>query len=586
MRDPTRPIHIPKSGQPRRSMPIPPQPVVVELPALEQNPTEATAIPQTSPDTSPLTGQTKSALKTTRPSQLPPVPRPDLRRRANAALLMLLLALGALPLLTGLSQQASDHPREIQALAIADETWRHQAQFQADGLTLDRLVPFYQQTPVLDQPPGMTWLTVLAFAPLDPETVTPQTQRFRARLVSVTMSLVTIAAVFWAGLSLGGLRTAVLASLVVLANPLLVVHGRLATADAAATGWAMLSLAAALWAIRPLRPAPKVLRQALGWGWCGVALGLATLTRGPGIVPQVMLPLLLIGMLGSRRLTHLFGLAAAGAIAGLMTIPWAIYVHQQDPHVWSHGLELVRPPTDLSVLAGAVGARSVALLAGSGVWGLLVVAALVAPWTTKNRPARRAMMVGWVWAVAAIGLVLLGPVFGETGWSDLAGGVLLAVPALSLATGQLLQRVGDVARAGEVSPLWKRVALPTAAVVLAASIVGPLVMHQSSPAMATMHAAYWAGAAAALILIGGLATRWALRPFPGRAVASWSVWTVAATTLVMIPVSQGVLRLPQAGPDDREAELRELFDRRETTPGVPPAPSTQPATDLLRGIEA
>lgn len=467
-------------------------------------------------------------------------------------MLLLLLSLSALPLLTGLTQQASDHPREVEALAIADETWRHQATFQTDGLTVERLVPVLDQQPILDQPPGLTWLTVLAFAPLDPDTVTPQTQRFRARLISVVMSLVTVGAVFWAGMSLGGLRTAVLASLVVLANPLLVIHGRLATADAVTTGWAMLSIAAALWAIRPLRPAPKILRQAMGWGLCGTALGLAALTHGPAVVPQVMLPLLLIGMICSRRITHLMGLAAAGAMAALMTMPWAIYVHQQDPHIWSDWFELLRPPTEAGVLVEAVGTRSVALLVGSGLWGLLVIAALVAPWTTKNRVARRAMLIGWVWAVAGIGLVLLGPVFGETGWSDMVSEVLLAVPVLALATGQLLQRIGDVARAGEVSRTWQRAALPTAALVLAASLVGPVVMYQRSPGMATMHVMYWVGTGVVLVLLGALATRWALRPFPGRAVACWSMWTVVATTLVMIPVSQGSLALPQAQRDHEE----------------------------------
>lgn len=546
MRDSTQSTASSSADTRRRTAPIPSEPVVVEVAtaspqAVASGHASADAPSATKPRTPKPTPPSKSNS-----AHLPPLPRPALRRRATAAVLLAFLAFGALPLLTGLSQQASDQPRELRALAIADETWRHQAQFEADGLTLERLVPMLAHQPLLDQPPGMTWLTVLAFAPLDPDTATPAAQRFRARLISVTMSLVTLGAVFWAGLSLGGLRTAALASLVVLANPLLVVHGRLATADAATAGWAMLSLAAALWAIRPLRPSPKVLRQAAGWGLCGAALGVAALIRGPAIVPQVMLPLLLISMICRRRLTHLFGLAAAGALAGLITIPWAIYVHQQDPHVWSDWFELLRPPTDAAVLAQAVATRSVALLVGSGVWGLLVIAALVAPWTTKNRPARRAMLLGWVWAMAGISLVLLGPVFGEKAWSDTVSDVLLAVPVLALVTGQLLQRVGDVARAGEVSPTWKRVALPTAALVLAASLIGPIMLHQRSPGMATMHAAYWIGGGVVLGLIGALATRWVLRPFPGRAVACWSMWTVVATTLVMIPVSQGSLTLPQA----------------------------------------
>ncbi|MEM1446833.1 MAG: phospholipid carrier-dependent glycosyltransferase [Planctomycetota bacterium] len=542
MREPT-PLPSPPRRSPRPAH-LPTKPVVVEL---DRDADPAPVRPATGAQ-SPASDSDNTSSSTAPPtvSRLPPRPRPALRRRATAALLLLILSLGALPLLTGLTQQPSDNPREIDALAIADETWRSSSAAGPEASTLERLVPMLGGQPILDQPPGQTWFTVLAFGPLDPAITTPATQLFRARLLSVIMSLITLGAVFWAGQSLGGLRTAVFASLVVLANPLLVIHGRLATPEMLTTGWTVLSVAAALWAIRPLRPSPKVLRQAAGWGLCGLALGLAALVRGPAVVPQVVLPLLLISMICPRRMSHIMGLAAAGAGAALMTIPWAIYVHQQDPHVWSDWLELLRPPTDLGVLAQAVAMRSGALLVGSGVWGVMVIAALIAPWTVRHPRARRAMLIGWVWAVSAIGLVMLGPVFGESGWSDMVAEVLLVVPVLALAVAQLLQRVGDVARAGGRSRAWPKVALITAGLVLTASLVGPVVLAQRSLGMATMHTAYWVGTGAVLVLLGVLAARWTVRPFPGRAVACWSAWTLAATTLVMIPASQGALRLPQA----------------------------------------
>jgi len=432
-------------------------------------------------------------------------------------------------------------------------------------------VPIHATEPLLDQPPGLAWFHVLAFVPLDPETVSPETQVYRARLVSVAMSLLALGSVFWAGLSISSLRTAVLASLVFLANPLMVMHGRMATAEAVTTGWAMLAFAAALWAIRPLRPAPKLSRQGLGWGLCGLSLGLATLTAGPTILPPVMLPLMFIGMVCPRRLSHTLGLAAAGAIAALMTIPWAIYVHQNDPTAWEHWAELLRPPSEWSVLAQAMGTRSLALFLGSGVWGLLVLAALVVPWRTAHQAVRRQLLVGWVWAVSVIVLVVLGPVLGQgarvlsqdavgfsAGW---ASGVLLAVPVLALVTGQMLGRIADLAGQGRLSKTWNALRWPTAAVVLAASIAGPIVFYRHSPNMATMHLAYWIGAGAVLVLLGVLSLRWAMRPSPGRAVAGWSMWTVVATTLVVIPASQGSLEQPHAR---RSAELlRQQLDNNQ-----------------------
>lgn len=555
MRDTSRPTPAttPTTGPTARPNRYPRKPLGVSAPvvvsALDPAPPSKSSPPRTgevSPETAPpsaSSSSTAAVAKHRKPA-----------RRGAAWLLLMLLGLGAFPLVIGLPGQATHDGTEIEAIATADETWRRQSLLREDGLTLERLVPVRDTEPIVDRPPGLVWLHLLAFAPLDADTATAASQVFRARLVSVVMSLVALGAVFWAGLSIGGRATATLAALVFLGNPLMVIHGRLATADAVTTGWVMLALAGALWAIRPLRPPPRLSRQALGWGLCGLSLGLATLTHGPAAVPLIVLPLGLIALICPRRLSHLFGLAAAGALGALMVIPWALYAHQLDPLVWQNWSASVRPSTDALALAWAVGERSLLLWVGCGIWGLLVVAALVAPWAAGNRPVRRELLIGWSVAVMVAGVVLAGPVFGGSG----RAGVLVALPVLALVTGQWLKRVGEAAREGEVSAMWRAVRLPTAAGVIALSLVGPILLYRRSPDMATMHAGFWVGTGVVLVLLGVLSVRWARRESPGRVTGCWAVWSVVAATLVMIPASRGSLDLPHARRNAEHLEQQRL----------------------------
>ena len=149
-----------------------------------------------------------------------------------------------------------------------------------------------------------------------------------------------------------------------------------------------------------------------------------------------------------------FGYLAMGAAIGLL-IPagWVgtgfVLLDDFDP-IAMQSLSFTLPWADTLFWGIASSAIPAGFGVGltAGVVGGSMIAALIAPWTPRHPRARRAMLSGWVWAVSAIGLVMLGPVFGETGWSDMVAEVLLVVPVLALAAAQLLQRVGDVARAG------------------------------------------------------------------------------------------------------------------------------------------
>ncbi|MEX2387966.1 MAG: hypothetical protein WD534_08810, partial [Phycisphaeraceae bacterium] len=274
-------------------------------------------------------GQPTESRAARRSSQLPK--RPDRLIAWLAALACLLVAAG--PLSIGLFHPDTLHPLEVDDLARSTQTWQQQAELPSMPGSLEPWVPVLDDQPQLDRPPGGTWLHLLAFAGLEAD-ATADERLMHARLASLVLALLTILAVFWAAMSIGGLLPATLAGLVAGSLPVLMFHGRLASDHLAPAALATLAVAAAIWALRPLRPANHLVRQGLGWMLCGLLLGLATLTGGLPATAAALLPLVLILILCPNRLSHGLGLVAALFIAGLVTTPWALYVHEQDPDVW------------------------------------------------------------------------------------------------------------------------------------------------------------------------------------------------------------------------------------------------------------
>lgn len=491
----------------------------------------------------------------TRTSIAPPPPTERARRalplrpRASAyawLTVLGLMLLASIPLLIGLRQQGSIDTREARAIATADETWRRQSSFGDDGWGVSRLVPVQSGQAVLDQPPGLTWMQMAAFAALPRGEASLDRQVLRARLIGVTMSLVTLGAIFWIGMSLGGLRTATFAAMVLLANPLLVLTGRLATAEAVTVGWVTLAMAAALWAIRPMRPGPKLWRQAAGWALCGASTGAALLCGGLIVLALVGLPLVVIAALCPRRMSHALGLLAAGSIAGLITLPWAVYLLQAEPDTWARLGALSWSEFDLRVAAETVGPLGAVLLLGMGAWVLLGLVGWVSPWTPGNREHRRRMLVGWVWAVCCGASLVLACFAATVTAGKLAVVALTCMVVTALLVAQTLSRCGDVARDGGLSRLWRALRWPTAGWVMALSLVGPILLYLRTAEDGQAHPWYWLGAAAVLGLLGFMGASWASRPYPGRAVACWSVWTTTAITLVAIQSSTLSPLLPHA----------------------------------------
>lgn len=494
-----------------------------------------------------------------------------------------LMLLAACPLLIGLNQQGTIATREARAIATADETLRRQTWLGTEGWSVSRLVPVQSGQAVLDRPPGLTWMQMAAFASLPGGEATLQQQVLRARLLGVGMSLVTLGALFWIGMSLGGLRTATFAAMVLLANPLLVLAGRSATAEAVTVGWITLAMAAALWAIRPMRPAPKLWRQAFGWAICGAAAGAGLLCGGLIVMPLLGVPLVVIAMTCPRRISHGLGLVAAGSIAGLMTLPWTIYVLQADHAMWSRLGSLWDGRLDAGVALASMGPLGVLLLLGTGVWVLMMLVGWVWPWTPGSRESRRRMLVGWTWAACCGASLLLVCFASSMAMWKLTSVVMTTMVVMAMLVAQMLTRFGDVAREGGVARGWRWLRWPTAAWVLGLSLIGPMLLYLRTADLGSARPWYWLGTAVVLVLLGFMGASWATRPYPGRAVACWAVWSVAAVSLVIIPSSTLSVILPGRQPGYASL-LNQLDQRRTTTPAAttPASPNATSAVSPVR----
>ena len=496
-------------------------------------------------------------LKRDRPSSAGPaehVPvRPSRRRDAGTAWLVLLglLALAALPLVVELFQPVVFDAQEDRAVAVAVETWRRNVAYTDPEHLLDPWTVVHQGEPRPEYPPASTWLHVIALRRTMESGMDPNAQALLwVRIIGVGATLLLIASVYWAGHSIGGVLTASMAGLVALSMPVLVFFGRLGSGDVHLAAWVALSIAGALWAMRPMRRSPSLLRQFSGWLVCGVGLGMATLTAGPVAIPPVVLPLAVMSLICPRRLGHTLGIIAALAVAVLVVTPWSIHVHESMPEGWRQWVATMQPEGlrgQWAIYGQTVGWRASIALAVLGLWTLWLVPGLLQPFSTSTGEARRSMTLGWSWFVCTAVLMLLAP--GQAGFRPL---LLLIAPA-ALMIGQVMRQFHDLSSEGRHARLWRTSRLLTLVVtgVVSLGLPAASMFEPQLPAWATqwlgtplnlfmpMHPGYWAGAALALLLIAVLAGRFALANHPGRALAGWSVWVVVLSVLLTIPLARG-----------------------------------------------
>jgi len=448
----------------------------------------------------------------------------------------LLLALA--PIFIDINRHDASDDWEIETVATSLETWqRRGTEMGPVGFSFEQLVLYLNEEKQFRPPPASMWAQQIVFSILGPSTEDgADTVLLYGRLLSGFMALVVLASVFWAGYSIGEARTALFATLICLANPVFLYHAKLASPPMQHAAWAMFSIAAALWALRPLKPTPSVERQFIGWLLCGLSFGAALLTAGLIAVGTVAAPILLILLMCPHRRSHLMGLLAALLIALLITMPWIIYAHEDDPQVfatWFGGLV----PSNRTTLAGMGGefmTRSAILLAALLPWGIWLIGAVVQPFSTSSKGTRVRMFLGLSWFGLVTFILLTAPGAGHL------GDLMLALPVFAVLIGQLFNHYSTRAAAGRFVRFWTVLRWPHLVGLLAFSIAAPLVAANygvwiyrdwmPSPAWQVIG---WILAIALIVL----SARWSIRHHPGLAVVSWSLWMVVLISFSSVPLA-------------------------------------------------
>lgn len=504
--------------------------------------------PATSPPPAPTAPTNERVTTTTAPK-----PRHDVG--LSWLVLIGLLVLGSLPLLVDLSTPAVWSRQEALSVAISSETKQRKAPI-ADGETsMQSWTPVYQGESRWDLPPGGTWLHQVMYLGLEADGNTVDTTDnkawiTRARMGSVVMALLFIAAVFWAGHSLGGVTTGAISAMVAMTMPLLLGFGRHANPHIVAITWSTLSIAGALWAMRPLRAAPSLARQLIGWIVCGAGLGLAALTAGPTAIPGTLLCTVVLAMFCPRRIGHIMGLLASTALAVLLITPWALHVHDHDADVWQQWVRQLSPDFAQATLGETLQRASWRLsLAAtfSGLWLIWLIPAVTQPFSTSTGKARRKMLIGWGWLITASALLAFAP--GPTRIS----GLLLAVAPASVSIALTIQQFHDLSAEARHARLWLICRWITCGFMLAFAIALPIIGYllnnrpdlvswlpsYDHALLAPMHWSFYAGTGIALLLASVLAFRFAHANHPGRTTACLALWLLILACLAAIPISRG-----------------------------------------------
>jgi len=414
------------------------------------------------------------------------------------------------------------------ALEISQETWMR----QRAGETEAWLVPSFNGTTRVKKPPMLVWMHMLAWSALDPATSTPDQCMLRARLVSVTLTLLILASTFWIGLALGDRRLALLATLIAGSNLLLRHQGRLASYDVHLVAWSTLAIAAALWAMRPFGLARTVGGQVVGWSIACVAMAMAWLSKGPLALVIVGLPLLgVIAIVPGRRVAALVGLCCSIALSAALALPWYFYVRVHGTDVvgvlqHDYGLTFARQGQPFYYYLGLFGLAI--------PWTIWFVVGLVLPCARKGRDSGRRVLAYWLWFVTLFVFFSLSPAREQRY-------ALPLIPAAALLTAQVWRDLSSRSERGE-SPRWalRMGTLHWGALLLGSLGFGAAIMlqcrtvapewldHLEVPRLSRVVAA-----AVSVILIGVAVQgwRWHRHGKLMRAAYTTAAWTILVLTL-------------------------------------------------------
>lgn len=472
----------------------------------------------------------------------------SLQRPQGAALLLLALLLALVPLLWQVDGPDVVSPSEARMLATSIETWQKRGTLAApSGPSFEQMVAYRNGMPQYRDPPAPHWLQQIMFAafPPDHSDELPQALIHRGRLLSVLLAVVTLLCVFWAGQSFAGARAGALAALLLASNPVFLHHAHTASGIMHHLAWATVAIASALWAIRPLKPAPSVERQFLGWVCCGLALGLAFLTAGLLAAGTVAAPILVILILVPGRISHLMGLLAALLIATLLCLPWVIYAHEHDPQTWRTWFGQLVPESGWTpqTMATQAGHRATLLLTCMQPFALWIIAGVIQPLSTASRGDRMRMFVPLAWLAMVVYVLLTAP--HTPSWSDMT----LALPAFAVTLGLVFRHYDERAAEQRYSRTWRWIRHPHGILLVLASLVVPAALYRPDflqqqgwleqgvlpPAPWPLAVALGAG----LMMLAAAGLRSAHQHRPGNALAWWSLWGMLLVTSLADPLSRG-----------------------------------------------
>ncbi len=358
-------------------------------------------------------------------------------------LLLAVLVVCAVPMMVAVGRGDSKRTMENIAVLSAQETWLRQHGWQdieADPQAW--LMPTRNGNPRIVKPPLVIWMDMLAWTGLTPETSTTEQLIHRARLVTVGMGLVVVAGVYLIGLVLGDRKLAVMAALAAGTSLFLLRQARIASYDMHMTGWATLTVASALWAMRPFGPAPGSARQAAGWCLAGAALAGAFMSKGPLALLVAAAPVLCTIVVVKRRSRpNLIGLLGMLFVAAVLTAPWYIYANTVVANaggLWVHEYQAERVEFQAPYYyLGLIGLML--------PWSIWLVGGLLQPFMRPAGESRRKLMVAWAW------FALIFVVFSIPGAKQQRY-ILPIVPAAALLIGQLWRYHESLAQRGEVDP--------------------------------------------------------------------------------------------------------------------------------------
>lgn len=433
------------------------------------------------------------------------------------SLLALVLALCAPPLCVRVGEPDPVRIMESLSFLTSQETWLRLHQGESSAWRM----PSWNGAPRVQKPPMLVWMNLLAWTGLEPGTAGVDRLTRRARAVAVGFALLTLAATYAAGMTLGGRPLAALGTLVTGSSLLFIRQSRVASYDTHLMGWTTLAVAAALWAMAGGRTGR---RWVCGGGLALLALAAGCYTKGPLALALVLGPL---GAMAATRPAHrardgLFVLALGLAAAALLA-PWFAAA--------AHAAADARTALDREY-------RYI-LEAFHNPFHYVGVLALVFPWTlwlaaalarTPPPRAERTRWWPWLWFVVLFVLFSCSPMKNKRY-------IVPILPAAGLLTAQLwIELAGAAAR-----PRWARVfrvlhgaALAAGSALLPLSVLGQgaLLRHGllDRPFAAAPPAAWSLVALAGLGLLAALEIRAHARDRWMRAGWLTALWMLAAAT--------------------------------------------------------